>query len=924
MKKDSFKQKKDSLNQNEEQKQAVELLIANKELAFQNEEKEKRAAELLIANKELAFQNEEKEKRAAELLIANKELAFQNEEKEKRAAELLIANKELAFQNAEKEKRAAELLIANKELTFQNEEKEKRAAELLIANKELIFQNEEKIRKAMQTNALKEHNLELKMQKKLLTEASEHKSSFLSNMSHEIRTPLNAIVGFTDLTLKTKLTPQQSNYLNKIKVSSSILLGIIGDILDISKLEADKVKLETSHFKVEEILANVTNQISTLCQEKGLELIISIAEDVPISLIGDSLRLGQVLTNLTGNAVKFTDVGEISIKVKLLKKDRTNALLQFSVSDTGIGLTKEQIDNLFQPFYQVETSTTRMYGGTGLGLAISRKLVSLMDGDIWVESDKDKGSTFFFTGRFKIKGEKRFSDYKNIFDKWDMKVLVVDDSLESKESIRDILTSISFNVTTCSSGQKAVNIIKKAIDTTQYDLVIMDWEMPDMDGIEAARRIKQLNFLENSPAIIMLTTYDNPQMQAEIKKIGLDALILKPVTPSLLLNSIMQVFGKKGFELSSTILSDSFKTDYEDQLQGIKVLLVEDNEINQEVAQEILQGVGMVVTIANNGKVATEMISNNKYDIVLMDVHMPVMNGYDATRVIRSDPSFKDLPIIAITANALKGEKEKCIQAGMNDYIAKPIDIALLYQMIQHWLTFDHKAKQNDESTSEISKLLSISEDLIEKDITMMKLEGIDIKSAVDRLGGNQKLYRKLLIKFHKNHQDDMKMIRLALDKGNLELAKSIIHTLKGTAGNIGANKVYAATTAFEDLSEDAQLNDIEPLLKKLERAIEQVFASIMLLSKDSENVINIETEQVDIGQLKHSLQSLTKLLNDNDLDASEFLEDIISKYDKTSFSNKLTQIKELVEQYDYDKSLVLVNKELQAIKERENGRKSK
>ena len=297
MKRNSNKQIKDKINE-------------NKEIADW-------AAELLVANKELAFQKEEKEKRAVELLAANKELAFQNEEKEKRAVELLAANKELAFQNEEKEKRAAELFIANKELAFQNEEKEKRASELFIANKELIFQNEEKIKKAMQTNTLKEHNLKLELQKNLLIESSQHKSSFLSNMSHEIRTPLNAIVGFTELTLKTSLTAQQRNYLNKIIASSGILLGIIGDILDISKLEANKMKLEIYPFRIEEMLRNVTTQISTLCIEKGLELIVSIAEDVPIYLIGDSLRLGQVLTNLVGNAVKFTNEGEVSIKVKL-------------------------------------------------------------------------------------------------------------------------------------------------------------------------------------------------------------------------------------------------------------------------------------------------------------------------------------------------------------------------------------------------------------------------------------------------------------------------------------------------------------------------------------------------------------------------------------------------------------------------------
>ena len=913
MKEDFYKQIEDNLKKNEEKTDRAEnLLTANKELAFQNEEKEKRAAELLIANKELAFQNEEKEKRAAELLIANKELAFQNEEKEKRAAELLKANKELAYQNEEKEKRAAELVIANRELVYQNEEKEKRAAELVIANRELVYQNEEKVKKAKQTNTLKEHNLELKLQKKLLIEASQHKSSFLSNMSHEIRTPLNAIVGFTDLTLKTSLTPQQSNYLNKIKTSSGILLGIIGDILDISKLEADKVKLEISRFGIEEILRNVTTQISTSCQEKGLELIISIAEDVPISLLGDSLRLGQILTNLVGNAVKFTDEGEICIKVKLVKNGGSSALLQFSVSDTGIGLTEEQIENLFQPFYQVETSTTRVYGGTGLGLAISRKLVSLMGGDIWVESDKSKGSTFFFTVRFDIAGEKRFSEYKNAFEKWNMKVLMVDDSRESQEAMKDILTSISFDVTTCSSGEEAVRNIQKAADTIQYDLVIMDWEMPGMDGIEASRRIKRLEALDNPPAIIMLTAYDSPQMQAEVEQLGLAALLLKPVTPSLLLNTIMQVFGKEGFEQTNTSLHELFKPDYVEQFRGIRVLLVEDNEINQEVAQEILQGAGMTVVIANNGKEATEMVNSDTYDIILMDVHMPVMNGYDATRAIRNDPAFSELPIVAMTANALKGEREKCIQAGMSDYIAKPIDTTLLFQTMEHWLRVTQKLKPYKEPLGEVKQPLAKGKILTKEYGTIPKLDGIDVQSALNRLGGNQKLYRKLLIKFRKNHQNDLKMIRRALDLGDLETAERMVHTIKGVAGNIGAQEVYTASAAFEGLT----LEYVEPLLRQLEKALELVFASIAFLEEKSVKTTNSEYDGVSVAQLIPSLEELAKLLSDNDLAASEFVEGIISQFPKASFSVKIARIKGLVDQYDFDGALETLNETLRVMKE--------
>ena len=890
-----------------------------------NEEKSDRAAELLIANKELAFQNEEKEKRAAELLIANKELVFQNEEKEKRAAELLIANKELASQNEEKEKRAAELLIANEELAFQNEEKEKRAAELLIANEELVFQNEEKEKKAMQTNTLKEHNLELKLQKKMLTEASQHKSSFLSNMSHEIRTPLNAIVGFTDLSLKTSLTSQQRNYLSKIKVSSQNLLNIIGDILDISKLEAGKVELEVSPLELEEMLQDIIAQISAVSQAKGLELLISIAEDVPVYLMGDSLRLGQVLTNLVGNAVKFTDEGEVCIKVELLKNGGSSVLLQFSVKDTGIGLTEEQINNLFQPFNQAETFTTRKYGGTGLGLAISRNLVSLMGGEIWVESEMGKVSTFFVTVRFDLPEKERFSSFKNAFAMWNMKVLVVDDSLDSQEITKEMLTYMSFDVTTCGSGEEAVVLIKEAAACKGYDLVIMDWKMPGIGGIEASRRIKRLFASNDAPVIIMLSSYNSPQLRAEAKQLGLAFVLDKPVTPSLMLNTIMHVFGKEEFEQTDTRLDEVFEPEFLEQFFGTRVLLVEDNIINQEVAQEILQQAGLTVTVAVNGKEAVNMVMSNTYDIVLMDIHMPVMDGYDATRQIRNDPAFAELPIIAVTANVLQEEKEKCIQAGMNAYIAKPIDTTLLFQTMGVWIKKNHKSSQEKESLVKTEQLPSANKSSAIDDDVMPELKGIDIQSALSRLGGNQKLYRKLLVNFYNNHQNDIRDIRRVIELGNLKTAERIVHTIKGAAGNIGAQEVFTAASAVEAEFKEYSLGKAEPLIVQLERALEQVFSSITVLHENGDETATSEHDAVSSIQLMPVLKELAKLLSDNDLDASEFLEGIVSRSPKSSILDKMAQIKGLVDQYDFDGALIILNETLRVMKESvENEREHK
>jgi signal transduction histidine kinase/CheY-like chemotaxis protein/HPt (histidine-containing phosphotransfer) domain-containing protein len=792
----------------EKEKRAAELIIANKELAFQNEEKDKRAAELIIANKELAFQNGEKEKRAAELIIANKELAFQNEEKDKRAAELIIANKELAFQNEEKEKRAAELIIANKELAFQNEEKEKRAAELIIANKELAFQNKEKGRRAIQTGVLKEQNIELEIQKKQLDEASQLKSAFLSNMSHELRTPLNAIVGFIELALKTNLTAQQHNYLSKIKISSHTLLGLISDILDLSKIEAGKLELEMTAFNLEEVLQKAVNQVSVKSQEKGLRLMVYIDKDMPVILNGDPLRLGQVLLNLLSNAVKFTDEGEIVIRAEALDNNGTDALIQFSVKDTGIGLAEEQIKKLFQPFTQADTSTTRKYGGTGLGLSISQKLVNLMNGNIWAESEVRVGSTFFFTVRMNVADKETFRHYKNSFEKWEMmKVLVVDDKKDSREIIGSMLADMSLEVTLSTSGEKIA-------------------------------------------------------------------------------------------------------VEYLSQLQGTRVLLVEDNEINREVAQEILQQAGLKVTIADNGRKAVDMVKANTYDIVLMDIQMPIMDGYDAAREIRKDPVFVQLPIIAMTANALISDQEKCLAAGMNDHVAKPIDTTQLFQKIAHWVkkeqeTFSRKVPL-DLTAPHMSANKAFEMNNINSNIV-----AIDLETALSRLGGNRKFYDKLLMKFYKNHKHTVKEIRYALESGDFKGAEILAHTIKGAAGNIGAQDVYVDASALEAGLRANKFDEVELLLGHFEHILEQTFTSISHMGKNSEDMQDSQyshSDRADMSQLKPILDKLEKLLSENNMEAVECVEELVTQAKNAAFALKTVEMKDYVDQYDFEGALGIFN----------------
>jgi signal transduction histidine kinase/DNA-binding response OmpR family regulator len=913
----------------EKDKRAAELLIANKELAFQNEEKDKRAAELLIANKELAFQNEEKDKRAAELLIANTELAFQTGEKANRAAELIIANKELIFQTGEKADRAAELIIANKELAFQTGEKADRAAELIIANKELAFQSDEKAnraaeliiadqelllegrekaKRALQTDELREQNFELEMQKKILAEASLQKSTFLSNMSHEIRTPINAIVGFTELALKTNLTPKQFNYLNKIKTSSHTLLGLISDVLDLSKIEAGKLELESALFSINDVLQNVINQVSTKAQEKELKLLLSIDTKVPSYLSGDALRLEQILMNLTSNAVKFTKEGEILIRVELAKNSSTNTMLQFSVKDTGIGLSKEQINKLFQPFTQADTSTTRKYGGTGLGLSISQNLVNLMNGEIWVESAPGSGSTFFFTIENNIDDKERFNHFKDLFGKWEMKVLVVADQEVDRKAITGMLEDLSLTVTTSSSGEEAVALFEKAKGNLIYDLVIVDKKMPGMSGIETTKRIKKIFEAGKAPAIILITAYGSDGVQKKTEQAeSLCTVLYKPFTPSLLFNMIVDVCGKDDYETSVKHLKMTNKPGYLPIFSGVRILLVEDNEINREVAQEILSEAAFIVTVAFDGKEAVEKVHSGHFDVVLMDIQMPIMDGYDATREIRKNPALAELPIIAMTANALLSDKEKCLQAGMNDHIAKPIDTRQLFQKIAFWTkTLPGEAPR--------SIALGTFESTVATDSTLQgatktnHLAGLDAQAGLDRLGGNKKLFNSLLAKFGKNHKGAISEIKTAIAGGDIKAAEIIAHTIKGASGNVGLRDVYNAANALESEYRVNRGKEATLLLQQLNQTLEQAFASIDFLKNTTGNERDLQASAEILSQQSPRWDELRKLLLSNNMNAVDCVEEIVQQSQKAKLAQKTLAMKESIDRYDFEGALVILD----------------
>jgi PAS domain S-box-containing protein len=672
-------------------------------------------------------------------------------------------------------------------------------------------------------------------------EATRAKSDFLANMSHEIRTPMNAVIGMAHLALKTELTPKQQDYLSKIQSSANSLLGIINDILDFSKIEAGKLDMEAVEFDLLETLDNVANVITVKAREKeNLEVLFYIDSQVPNFLVGDSLRLNQILVNLGNNAVKFTEQGEIVLSARVSERSDDKVSLQFSVRDTGIGMTTEQQNKLFQAFSQADTSTTRKYGGTGLGLTISKRLVNMMGGEIWIESEPGQGTTFNFTADFGLGKETVKRHFEPSPDLRGLKVLVVDDNATSREILQDILESFSFEVYLSASGKEALEEIEGADNDKPFELVIMDWKMPGMDGIEASRQIKSHQKLTKIPAIVLVTAYGREEIMRQADEIGLEGFLLKPVNSSVLFDAIMQALGKEVQDVARAGRKKEQDAEELSAISGARVLLVEDNEINQQVAQEILQGAGLIVTVANNGQEGVDAAGQNQYDAILMDIQMPVMDGYAATQAIRNLKSeIRNVPIIAMTAHAMAGDEQKSIDAGMNGHVTKPIEPDQLFAALQEWIkpNAERAAVQAPPAPDEHPEAVQRTMDT---DELPESLPGFNLAAGLTRLGGNKKLYRKLLLDFGAKYTGVAAEIGAALEAKDLKQAHSLVHNIKGLAGNLEATELQSAAIEMEKLVKDAspEASSEEQLNQKymdLENAINNALQSVQTLGVPAE-----------------------------------------------------------------------------------------
>ncbi len=780
---------------------------------------------------------------------------------------------------------------------------------LLRAGRERQFLEEaraQNLRMERQAQELQDKTGQLESQRQKLAEAKEvaeaathMKSDFLARMSHEIRTPLNIIIGMAHLTQQTGLTSKQRDLLSKIQDSGQHLLGLVNDILDFSKIEAGRLTVESVEFEIEGVLNAVAGFLTERAGSKDLELIFDVAPDIPTRLVGDPLRLRQILLNYSSNAVKFTDHGEISLTARVQERAGDQVVLYFAIRDTGIGLSPEQQGRLFESFEQAEAATTRKYGGTGLGLAICRRLAGMMGGQVGVESAEGRGSTFWFTVRLGLAQVQTPLPHP-VPDMRGKSVLVVEDHDVARAVLRDMLANLTFRVSEVPSGQDAVTEVRRAaMAGDPYEIVFLDWHMPGIDGVETARRIQALG-LDHEPRFVMVTAYGAEDVLRQAESAGIREFLIKPVTPSTLFDSSIRVLGLAAPEQQGPAPASPL-ADRLAPLRGARILLVEDNELNQEVAVGLLSGAGLNTDVAGNGRLAIEKVRQQAYDLVLMDVQMPEMNGLQAAAEIRRIPGLENLPIVAMTANAMRQDREDCQAAGMNDFISKPVEPEDLWSKLVRWIPPRAGGPAATPPTS--------GEEVGGPELPD-RIPGLDIAAGLRRMQGNRSLYADLLHRFLTSQENEARSIQAGLEAGDADGARLRAHNLKGLAATMGAEEVASLAARVEQaLDPNGETVPVQPEIEALDARLRSLAREGLPLLEAPPSPE--EPVPVDPATQREVCLELARLLKTGDTRAADLLEQDTAAL-QASLGDQFTALRTAIRDFEFQVALEILDKAAQ------------